>query len=692
MKKSFWLKVIFFLLTVVVLSSAFIANVCAADLSCLELEYVGDSCVIAKCDTEAEGVLNIPQKINGKTVISVNDEAFYGCNKLTEIMLPDTVRIIGESAFSACTALTEFDMPDSVENIGKSVFSKCYALKRVSLSQSISFIPDGTFYMCLALQEVDFPDGASIICKNAFNGCIALKKIVLPESVTDIYVSAFSDCKNLVSVYLPASVTLIAQDAFYGCDSLKSVYFQGSETKFQTVSILSGNGALGPGNIIFNHIHKQAADKTVFSADCTQSGYTEYKCPCGITFSDDFIEASGHNLTEFFPIEDSDCINSGLAYMRCSRCIYYEEIVLPLRDHTPVTDAAVKPTCVKTGLTKGSHCSICGKTLVAQNTVPVVEHTYTKKITDSKHLAVAGTYTIPAKYYYSCQVCNAVSNKLTYNGSTLTLGKTSKFVSTVSKNSITLSWNKVKGATGYVVYYKNSSGKWKAYKKLTANSLKLSNLSVGKTYDFAVKAYVVEKGTTVYAPTYAVHKTATQPVAPAKITATQNETAIRLNWSASVGATHYQLYYYSNSKKKWVLYKTNIKACKYTIYNLKTGASYKFAVRPYINTGDKTVAGSSYITIATSTKPKAPVLKSTALKSSVRLNWSKVSGADGYVIYYSTKSNSGYSKIATTTALTYTKSGLTSGKTYYFKAYSYKKNASGVVYSYAGTVKAVTTR
>ena len=45
-----------------------------------------------------------------------------------------------------------------------------------------------------------------------------------------------------------------------------------------------------------------------------------------------------------------------------------------LEDHTVVTDAAVAPTCTETGLTEGSHCSVCGETLVKQEVVDALNH------------------------------------------------------------------------------------------------------------------------------------------------------------------------------------------------------------------------------------------------------------------------------------------------------------------------------
>ena len=45
-------------------------------------------------------------------------------------------------------------------------------------------------------------------------------------------------------------------------------------------------------------------------------------------------------------------------------------------EHTIVQDSAVEPTCTETGKTEGSHCSVCGEIIVAQETVPTIEHSF----------------------------------------------------------------------------------------------------------------------------------------------------------------------------------------------------------------------------------------------------------------------------------------------------------------------------
>lgn len=62
-------------------------------------------------------------------------------------------------------------------------------------------------------------------------------------------------------------------------------------------------------------------------------------------------------------------------------------------NHVPVTDAAVPATCKSTGLTEGSHCSLCNKILVKQNIVPKTNN----------HAFVV---TYEGQYSHKCSVCS----------------------------------------------------------------------------------------------------------------------------------------------------------------------------------------------------------------------------------------------------------------------------------------------
>ena len=75
--------------------------------------------------------------------------------------------------------------------------------------------------------------------------------------------------------------------------------------------------------------------------------------------------------------------------------------VIPVKEHTAVTDEAVEPTCTETGLTEGSHCSICGEVLVAQAEVPAAGHFFEEEwITDKEP-----TCTEKGLKHAFCSVC-----------------------------------------------------------------------------------------------------------------------------------------------------------------------------------------------------------------------------------------------------------------------------------------------
>lgn len=73
------------------------------------------------------------------------------------------------------------------------------------------------------------------------------------------------------------------------------------------------------------------------------------------------------------------CTHTGLTEgSHCSVCgeIITPQTVIPKLDHNVVTDPAVAPTCTHTGLSEGSHCSVCGEIITPQTVIPAKGHDY----------------------------------------------------------------------------------------------------------------------------------------------------------------------------------------------------------------------------------------------------------------------------------------------------------------------------
>ena len=174
-----------------------------------------------------------------------------------------------------------------------------------------------------------------------------------------------------------------------------------------------------------NLTHHEAVAST-----CEVAGNSEYwSCDrCGLYFSDGqgsqpieenswILPLAKHTYGELIEEVPATCTAVGTkAHYECSAChklfvdgesgkveVSAEELVIPTTGHTVVVDKAVEPTCTETGLTEGSHCSVCGTVLVAQQEIPATGHTV---VVDE---AVEPTCTETGLTEGShCSVCNEV--------------------------------------------------------------------------------------------------------------------------------------------------------------------------------------------------------------------------------------------------------------------------------------------
>lgn len=83
-----------------------------------------------------------------------------------------------------------------------------------------------------------------------------------------------------------------------------------------------------------------------------------------------------HEYGDFEILKNPTCTEKGQKGKICKKCgKITEKTDIPATGHAPVTDPAVAPTETTDGLTEGSHCSVCGVVLQAQEVIPMLDPT-----------------------------------------------------------------------------------------------------------------------------------------------------------------------------------------------------------------------------------------------------------------------------------------------------------------------------
>ena len=175
------------------------------------------------CDCAFYGCDFLSEIVIPSSVTSIGKGAFSTCRSLSEIVIPSSVTSIGKGAFFACDSLSEIVIPSSVTSIGDSAFSRCDSLSEIVIPSSVTSIGDWAFSRCGSLSEIVIPSSVASIGDGAFYGCSSLSEIVIPSSVTSIGDRAFWNCRSLSEIVIPSSVTSIGDSAFSYCSSLKYI-------------------------------------------------------------------------------------------------------------------------------------------------------------------------------------------------------------------------------------------------------------------------------------------------------------------------------------------------------------------------------------------------------------------------------------------------------------------------------------
>ena len=168
---------------------------------------------------------------------TIGENAFYGCEMLEEAKFGVNLSYIGEKAFNGCKELSVLEFTNVTDTrevslkIDSKAFYECERLKNIVFPNSLSAIGVGAFRNCTRLETVELNGSLTTISGNnsnyfeggAFQGCTSLTSIKFNDALTTIGENAFYGCEMLEESKFGANLSYIGENAFNGCTSLNTI-------------------------------------------------------------------------------------------------------------------------------------------------------------------------------------------------------------------------------------------------------------------------------------------------------------------------------------------------------------------------------------------------------------------------------------------------------------------------------------
>jgi len=239
---------------------------------------------------------------------------------------------------------------------------------------------------------------------------------------------------------------------------------------------------------------------------------------------------------------------------------------------------------------------------------------------------------------------------------------------TAANAQVNLSWSAGSGASAY--YVKRSTTSGGPYTQIAApaaTNYTDNNLANGTKYFYVVSAYNSYGQSSNSAEVSATPTAPSPPTAPTGLTAITGNAQVALNWSASSGATSYNVKRSTTSGGPYTTVSSPT-VTNYTNTGLTNGTKYYYVVSAVSAAGESVNSAQVNATpAAPATPPAAPTgLQATGGNAQVSLTWAASTGATSYYVKRSTTSGSGYAQIAAPTAANYTDTTVTNGTAYYY--------------------------
>lgn len=195
--------------------------------------------------TSLEGDIIIPKTFVYEgikyKVTSLSDGAFSNCNKMTSVIIPDSVKEIGVYAFSACTNLVKISIPNSITRISQGFLSASTSVDNVIIPNSVTSIGQHAFHYCKGLTSITIPENVTTIENYAFQYCSSLKNVEILGHITSMGLYAFLECSQLTNLSIANGISSMGTHAFLNCVNLKTVNILDGETNLGNYAFYNCN-------------------------------------------------------------------------------------------------------------------------------------------------------------------------------------------------------------------------------------------------------------------------------------------------------------------------------------------------------------------------------------------------------------------------------------------------------------------
>ena len=352
-------------------------------------------------------------------VASIGQAAFYCCEAITNVIVPNSVKRVGIDAFVGCSKLL-YNTYDNAKYLGNSenpyhalITTKNDYISTCTINENTKVIADKAFYYCHDLESVTMPESVESIGQYAFSNCSSLKYNIYDNakylgnsenpyvalikakdtSITDCTINdstkviadyAFQYCRSLIEVTIPDSIINIGNYSFSNCGSLTNITF-GKESKLKNMGDYAFEACSKLGNI---DIPKGVTNigRGIFK-DC--SSIVNIEIPSGITSIKEYTFSFCKGLTGII-IPESVTKIENYAFLRCEALI---SITIP-KGVTSIGNGAFDNCISLTGITiPSSVASIGDHTFYYCKSLESI--TILSKDVVINETSGTGTYTIP---------------------------------------------------------------------------------------------------------------------------------------------------------------------------------------------------------------------------------------------------------------------------------------------------------